>query len=397
MRSITLYTEEIDDAEEAVEELVEQLSGFELAKNSVAIVFIEEELEYDEFYAELRKKSDIPVIGCTAMAMLLGEEGYCGGGISVMILTDDECEFSAEIVENLTKDNYEERITDAYKAASSRLPEKEKLIISYGVLVKGEKDVYGDGLVATLDKASGGTPIFGGLASEAFNFTGSMVFYNEKIIENGQVMLLISGNIKPKYLTINSIDNKSRFSFEITKSKGNEIQKLGKETFVEALRNQDFIVDKEEVMGDYLLSPFVVTIEQPNGEKVEAARTLSFFNLEKETGTFLGATPEGSYLSIGIISRDAVQSSLERGFDLIKGMLEGEEGYNTLLCTTCVGRFLALASDVRVEAKICTDKKPDGFSLMGMYSYGEFCPIKGERSGKDYNMFHNFTFVILAF
>ena len=43
MDSIVLYTEEIDDLRDAAEELFSQLESFPLRKNSIAILFAEED------------------------------------------------------------------------------------------------------------------------------------------------------------------------------------------------------------------------------------------------------------------------------------------------------------------------------------------------------------------
>ena len=57
---------------------------------------------------------------------------------------------------------------------------------------------------------------------------------------------------------------------------------------------------------------------------------------------------------------------------------------------------LCLAALVSVEAQTYLGRLPEGVSLMGFYAYGECCPTRGERTGREYNMYHNFTFTILA-
>ena len=103
MRSAVLYTEEIDEMNVAVEELFEQTADFEFGSSSLAIIFTEEEVDYLELYEHLRKKWDFPMIGSTAMASLLGEQGYCGGGISVLLLSADPWLPLPEILENLNE------------------------------------------------------------------------------------------------------------------------------------------------------------------------------------------------------------------------------------------------------------------------------------------------------
>ena len=395
MESIVLYTEEIDDLQEAVREIFEQAEGFLLKKNSLAILFTEDETDYPELYSLLAEKWKFPVVGCTAMAMLLGKQGYCGTGISVLLLTADDCEFAAGITDDLNKGNYERLIGDKLEELKAGLSSEIKLVISYGGMVTDEQNVAGDDIVAAIDKASGGVPLFGGLAADGFNFNRFRVFCNGTVKQSGQVMVLVAGNIEPKFVYANSVENRASFFYEVTESRSNQVIRLGNGTFMDALKREDMQVSKTDVLGDYILSPFVLTIHQPNGDSVEVARNLSVLNQETGAGCFLGAVPEGSTLSIGIINRSDVQKSVNLSFDKILNEIR-EHGYKTLLCTSCCARFLALASNINAEVEAYTGRVPEGVSLAGLYSYGEYCPVRGNKTGELYNMFHNFTFTILA-
>ena len=399
MHSTLAHTDEIDDLREAAQEIFEQTADFEFGKNSLAIVMCEDETDYRELYLLLSEKWKFDFIGCTAMAMLQSDIGYCGTGISVMLLTADDCSFAAGITDTLTTENYKEEIAKTYRNASETLDEKEKMIISYSVIVTSEDNVPGDAIVGALDEASGHIPVFGGLASDGFNFTESRVFFNERIEKSGVVMALISGNIKPVWVTMNSIESRSSFTYEITESEGNQIFRLGNNTFMDALRKAQFKVDKTDVFGDYLISPFVLTVKMPGGEEVDVARNISVLNHEKESGIFLGGMPQGSYVGIGTLNRDDVQNSVEKALSELINKVLRESGYEykTFICTTCVARFLALASNLKAEGNLCMKYIPKGSSLLGMYSYGEFCPVKGSETGADYNMFHNMTFTTVAF
>ncbi len=399
MDSRVAYTDEIDDLNEAVQEIYSQLADFELKTNSLAIVFAEEDTDYPEFYKLLSQKWKFPIIGCTALSMITGGLGYCGTGISVMVLTADDCKFEAGITDPLATENYEGAIRNVYEKTANRLGDEVKLIISFGMLVTSVDNVPGDEMLRTLDVASGHKPIFGGLASDGFTYTGTRVFFNDRAVENGLTMALVSGNIKPVWVCRNSIENKANFSYQITKSDKNRVYKLGNGSFIETMRRAQFQVDKTDVMGDYLLSPFVVTITQPDGESVEVARNLSILDHSDESGIFLGGMPEGSYLGIGYISRDDVQKSILTAINSLSDSIKNEPKYEykTILCMTCAARFLALASNLKAEGDMCKEHLPAGFSLMGMYAYGEFCTLKGSKTEADYNTFHNFTFAALAF
>ncbi len=397
MDSIVLYTEEIDDLKEAAEELLAQAEDFPLKKNSLALFFTEEEVDFPELYHLLAAHWKFPIVGCTSMA-LLGRQGYLGIGVSVMLLTADDCSFAVDMTGELSAETFREEITWTYRTLRSQLPSQPKLILSYGGMFATDQNVSGDEMVDAIDTAAGGTvPIFGGLAADGFNFTGFRVFCNGRSVKNGQLLVLIAGNISPKFVTINSVENRANFSYEVTEARHNQVFRLGGGTFLEALEREDMAVDKSDVVGDYLLSPFVLTLKRKNGDCVEVARNLSWLDHETGAGAFLGAVPEGSILSVGIIGRSDVQKSVQQAFDKIFAEIAASpHKYTALLCNSCCARFLALASNPKEETDAYVNRLPADISLLGIYAYGEYCPEKGNKTGEYYNLFHNFTFTILA-
>ena len=205
-----------------------------------------------------------------------------------------------------------------------------------------------------------------------------------------------AGTYEERFVVINSVKNRASFSYEVAKAENNTVYRLGHGTFQETLKRENMESDKTDVLGIYILSPFVVDIEKEDGDRVEVARNLTTLNQEDGSGSFLGVIPEGTVLNVGVINRADVRSSVQAAFDEIWKGVSGDEKYRTFLCTSCCARFMALASDVNEESETYLGRLPEGASLMGMYSYGEYCPVEGSKTGRRYNMFHNFTFTILA-
>ena len=132
------------------------------------------------------------------------------------------------------------------------------------------------------------------------------------MVKNGMVMALLAGDIEPKYIRVTSIDGSvSPQTYEITESKHNEVMCLDGEPIVDVLARENFEVGKTDVLREYLLTPFIVTMPQPDGGEIQAARNLSLINHENKSGVFLGAMPEGSKLQIGFINKDGVMATLD--------------------------------------------------------------------------------------
>ena len=400
MNSITLYTEEIDDLNEAAQELFAQAEDFVFQKNSLGILYTEADTDYVGLYRLLSERWSFPIVGCTTMAMFLGKEGYCDMGISVMLLTADDCEFAAGMTEELDQHNCEEEIAKTYRSLKDSLTDDNvKLILTFGGMSTDDcRNVSGDDTVNAINKAAAGDiPIYGAYAADGFTFDRFLMFYNSRISMAAQVLVLISGNINPKLICTNSVENRATFYYEVTKSHSNQVERLGNGTFVEALARENLEIENDDVIGAYLLSPFMLSLKKPNGDDIEVARTLISLNREKGAGNFVGGIPEGSYLSVGLINRADVQKSVKMAFDYIFGELKKSEGtYHTLLCNSCAARFLALANNTAAEAETYIGRLPEDIALLGLYANGEICPVRGDKTGQSYNTFHNFTFTILA-
>lgn len=395
MKSIVLYTDEIDELTEAAEDLFSQAEGFVFEKNSLGIIFADEELEYQELYGYLSEKWKFPIIGTTALATLVGKSGRNESGISMMLLTADDCTFAADITTDLTSENYREKIKETYDRLSKELPEPEKLILSYSVIIDG---LVGDDIIDAIEAAGATVPIYGALASDQFVFDLNRVYFNEKSEVAAQVMVLVSGNIAPKYLCVKSItNNKAQISYEVTDSRDNQVFKLGNSVFLDALTKAGMGSEKTNVTSDYVLSPFVATLKKKDGIEVEVTRNLFMLDQEQGSGTFLGGVPQGTSLGVGILCKEDVQESVDQAFQKIKSYLADTDKDNaTILCTSCAARLLALGGDASIEAEAYNQHITDGTSVLGMYSYGELCPVNVGKDG-DVNVFHNSTFTILIF
>ncbi len=396
MRSFTAYTGEIDDLDAAVEELFAQTRDFALAKNTMALLFTEEETDYPALYERLSQRWDFPVIGCTAMAMLTDKLGYCRGGISVLLLTADDCTFTIGATGELERPHFKEQLAQLCRDLNARHTGEAKLVLNYYAIPVTEEEMSGSNLLAVINEEMHGLPIYGGVASDDLDFMANCVFCNGSVIKTGVVMVLISGNISPRFVCVNSVERTAPFSYEITKSDGTIVRRLGGVSFVDALRKENMRTDQEDMMSAYILSPFVVSVDQGEGDYVRVARILARLDLTTGAGRFLSVMPEGATLGIGLVNCDDVCMTVERAFTRVLREIAQQEDCSTFLCNSCSARYLALINDPSVEAQTYLGRLPESVSLMGFYAYGECCPTRGERTGREYNMYHNFTFTILA-
>lgn len=383
----------MDDLQYAVDDIFDQSKAFEFDTNTMAILFVRDETDYDSILQLLRTRWSFPIIGSSALGLFTGDLGYRRDGIAVMLMTADDCSFAVGMTKALDSSDYADAIRRLYSDLKSSLPqdEEEKLILCYSDSIPG---VNGDMIISAIESSAPHIPIYGGMASDTFSFTASRVFCNDRADSSVVAMALISGNIHPIYSRITSVTGKTRFSYEVTKSTGDHVYELEGIPFADVLRKAGLEADKSDVVADYILSPFVSTISKGT-TTVEVLRDLNVLDLSDGSGIFLGGIEEGSSLEIGLLNSNAIHDSVRDGF--LKLLEQGSKDgirRNTILCTSCSARYLAIGGGVDFIGRNFWDELPDDREMIGMYSYGEYCPID-TRDADCVNLFHNSTFTMI--
>lgn len=398
MKSISLFTEEMDDLEAGVADLAEKLGDFQFLKNSVGIVHAHPDTDFEELLSRLKEQYSFPIVGTTAMSMVVSGKGFATQGINFMVLTADDAEFSAIVTDTLEKESLNAQVAKAYKTASAGLQDKPKLIFAY---TSSPATSIGDDYVEALTRASGGDiPVFGAMSSDDFSFDDCRVFCDNEIREHGVAMILVSGNIRPIIEYEFSVSEEASFSAIITEAKDNIIYKLGDKTFVEAVREAGILISNENSFNDCIGTPFILTYINEFGDELTVMRSLVYVN-EDGSATFKGRTPVGARVHIGLINRTDVHNSVAK---VIKSCYKqacnntdnGEYQYSTVIMISCASRLMTFANDIEFEANEYVMGVPDTLSIGGIYSFGEVCPTKGDMTGRIYNTFLNSTFTLLV-
>lgn len=395
MRSLAVYTEEMDDLRAGLQNLREQLKDFELGKNSMGIVFAHADTDFEELANVLQDEFGFPILGSSAMSMFSERSGYVTEGISLHVFTADDCSFVAGVTDEMEPDNFRAKIRGTYKQLEEQLGEKPKVIITYAVK---HPEVAGDEYVDTLTEASGGVPVFGGFSSDNFLFTDCRIMVDREVRSLGMGMMLIGGNVKPVM--------KSRFSVEttdfeevVTEARGNTVYKLGNRTLVDVVREAGVDLDSDNLLSKFVGSPFLVTYKRANGDEIELMRHLASINKEEGSGTFIGSVPKGAVVRLAMFSRKDVAKSVGEAIRLamVDVSNEREYIYSSAIVTSCASRLMTFSNDIVDEAKGYAAIVPNDIRFSGMYSFGEFCPVVAPNSGNSHNCFHNttFTFIVL--
>lgn len=392
MRSCTLYTEEIDDLQLAAEEMAQQLKEkMRLSRHSCGILFCDIETDEVAFVELFKQYYNFPIMCVTSVAMLESEVGYVDTGISLLVMTAEDCSFAIGLTEEINQDNLDSCIEEAFTRIKGE--QEEKLVLCYAPVMSY---FTGDEIVECFGKITD-APLFGGMASDGFTISDNRIAFNGISCRNRVGIIVISGNVKPLFQREYSIINTKDIMHEVTKSERNEVFELENKNFVEVLSRTGVNVSEEDVYLSFVGTVFEALVNVGD-EKISVMRDLSVLNQEKRSGIFLGNVPEGSKMRLCLLNKEAISSSVKRTFEDVFYQMSQEEDYqySTFLISSCAGRFLLLSTEPDAEAKAFESILPKDISLIGFYSYGEICPTY-LTSGARYNVFHNKTFTLVAF
>lgn len=383
IRTLTAYTHEIDDVQDALDEILEQLDlEGNLLQNSVGLVSCYAEFIESGVVEKLCEALPFDVIGTTTLGTATGAE-FGELLLGVVVLTSDDVQFSTALSASLTEE-LAPPLQQAFTAAKAALPGAPVMLFAYAPLIF---NVGGDLILDALNTVSGGLPTFGTLACDhTDNYEMSQVFRNGETSKGGAALLLISGNLDPKfYVGTLSEDKKFKHSAVITKSHQNILQTVNNVTVLEYM--ESIGLAKEGKIDGINSIPFLI---DHNDGTLPIVRAI--FALTEEGEAVCGGNmPEGATLSIISMEADDVVNTT--GETVAKTMGQGAQA---MLMFSCIGRNLALGVENQLEMQQVARRVGGAVPYLFSYSGGEICPVRGE-DGKWHNRFHNDTFIVCAF
>ena len=383
IKSYSALTNEIDDIELAVSEVISQLEPEKNCLTStVAIVTCYYEFATSGFVAELYKKLKFPIVGTTTTSISTNI-GFSQLGFSILMITSDDTTFTAACSPSLA-DGLDKPFEQMYKDALVGHEEAPKLIISQGPLMLS---YAGDHFVEALDRVTGGVPNFGTLAIDnTADYSDSYVVYNDRVEKDAYGIIVASGNIQPKFLYA-SFSPEYIFTQKavITKASGNLIQEIDNAPAI-AYMEKVGLTENGKVSDVLHSVPFVLDYA---GKGIPVSRVLLAWN-EDGYGVCGGLMPEKTVFSLAIWDKTNVLSTTE---NVIETVLKNENA-NTLILYSCLARSYSLGTDLLAETKRVNDTVGGKTPYIFSYSGGEICPTTDNANS---NNFHNNTVIACVF
>ncbi|MDR3248345.1 MAG: FIST C-terminal domain-containing protein [Treponema sp.] len=385
VKMLNAISAEIDDSDAAVAEILEQLHlDRDLRKNSIGLVACNYEFIEVGTLEALGAALPFEIIGITTLGN--AAQGLYGlDYLSVSVLTSDDVRFSSALTGKITGENIQKEVSGALNTAQARLGKVPSFVLAYAPMMASLGGVV---FFNEINRVCGDAPVFGAFScDQTLDFQESKVIYRGKAYADSLALILMEGDIHPKFF-VTAIPDKNiqKQHAIITESDGIMLKKV----------------------NNMPLLDYLGTLGLTRGGGIEAVATIPFMvNYNDGTKSVALAmyevTPEGfarcggdmpvdATLAIGLLDYESIMETAE---STVSQFLRYKD-INGILMYPCLSRNMILGVNGSAEMKKITGLLGDRAPYQICYSGGEICPMQNAEGGY-VNHFHNFTFVACIF
>lgn len=382
IRALNAFTAELDDANTAVEEILQQLH---LPQRQLAHTVGIMTCHYDFVDAGIAQAvcDALPfdVVGSTITGQSInGSQGVFS--LSLLVMTSDDVRFETAVSAPLTA-RLEASIEEAYAQAAQRLEGQPGMVLAFAPLLL---QYAGDQYVEILDRLSGGVPAFGTLSmDDTTDYTHCYTIFNGRCERDTLALVLLQGDIRPRFFVATvSGSNALTQPARITASEGNLLKTVNDVLFIDFLQSLGLAHEGEIDAG---LTCIVCLLDLGDGSP-PMGRVLINVNGEGH-GVCGGYMPEGARMYLSVLTKEDV---VDTTHGLVSNAL-GDAGGDLLLAFSCHTRNVALGDEVYAEFDAVRALVGEKLPYLMSTSGGELCPYITDDQ-RTVNRFHNNSVIL---
>jgi hypothetical protein len=375
----TAFTEEMDDIDFALSEIMEQLNLDSLMDNSIGLVHCHGNFVDSGVVEALGKKLPFDTVGCSTLSV--SSSGHIGPmALEITVLTSDSVRFAAGASRPI-EDDMNGPVEELYERLIAPMPEKPSLLIPF---IPFLMNIGGDEFIEKLDGLSGGLPAFGTLAfTHETDFSKNYTFHNGEIFSSSLVLLTLTGDVNPVFLSVSiSPGSVLKQKAVITGINRNVLRTVNNMPAMEYL--ESIGLAKNGVVSRLESAPFIVYLE--DGSKLVRACA----GAAGDGGVILcGSAPLNSTFAIASMNYDDVVGSTGEKVTEALSLANGRG----LMMYSCAGRNWALGLRTMAEHETVRERVGDAVPYHFTYSGGEIFPERLEN-GRTVNHLQNDSLII---
>jgi hypothetical protein len=409
--SYVVSTSEIDDIEQAVEEITSQLPLNDLKASTLGIIACHYEFTLTGAVEAICEALPFTVVGTITSAQ--ATKGVFGSlELVLTVLSSDTVTFSAALSEPLSVDSdaaIDAAIDATYAQAAAAggmdcdlnatrsnangsdantTINPDLIFIHAPFMPTNSADDY----LARINMISNNTPLFGTLAvDDTADFKYCYLIYDGKTYNDRMALTLIKG-VAPRFYCANVSPNQIiGNSVVVTKSAGQLLIGVNDRPVFDYLNDLGLVKAAKQ---SYAMSSLPFMLDYGDGTPLISRVLVTM--IPDGSVILTGSAPEGTQISISAFDKDEVLSTTALAIDDALLDVKSKPAPSFMLVYSCISRSMALGVERFIELEQVQSQVGDTLPLMMAYSGGEFCPL-GSKDSVMTNRFHNNTLVVCTF
>ncbi|MEW6101910.1 MAG: FIST N-terminal domain-containing protein [Candidatus Omnitrophota bacterium] len=339
----------------------------------------------------------LPLLGSSSQAIISSLGVFDHGIIIMLVGLPQGAYFNIACVKNIKQKTPRaagEELGEKLLYAFKQLPRELAIVLSDGHIDDVSSLVFG-----LQEKLGLSFPLAGGCASDALNLSRTYIYYNDELLTDASVALLLGGKLNYSMSSKHGWKplGKPRM---VTLSKGNIVAEIDGEPAIR-LYQQYLASETAELKADLkrisMLYPLGIYV--PEEEEYLIRNVISIE--EKGILHFHGDVPQGSTVRLMIGTKESCfeasrQTAQELKDNLFRSSQTGQgERKKFILVFNSISRYVLLKRDADRDVRIIKETLEQDIPLIGLYTYGEHASLHSiNYLGKAY--FHNQTITVLG-
>ena len=330
------------------------------------------------------------LVGSATGGIILSH-GVTNRGIAVVGINSNDIHFGVSAIKDIdTQDMHKTGFDLAWKAAQDLNSSHREVFITFSQGIEKNSSPFIRGIREVL---GGGFPVLGAISSDDFKYKNLSQFFQDQILHNSVVGLLLGGTSHLALACKHSFKplGKPR---TVTKVDGCTLHTIDNKPAIEIYKH--FLGPKAEELKDVTLNSYAAMY--PLGFYMEESRQYLLRNIIDilEDGSIVchEGIPQGAEVHLMISNKGSCHNSAVKAAELIKASL-ADKPAKLVLVFESLARHKILGHSAFSEIQAIKDVLGATTPMIGMCSYGEIGPFDTLNNIKNIYL-HNESILMVA-
>jgi hypothetical protein len=331
---------------------------------------------------------------------VITSKGYFDMAVSLQVIVGEDDMFHIDRTGGVTPSNLRQELAKLLDGLGEGFPESVKAVVMFAPFFS---NVPFDEYVKIAGELGMTAPLFGGVSIGLDpSSSDAVLFALGQSMTDKIAVMAITGDARPVFAARHALSMMSENWHTVTSASGDIISSIDGMSAPGFLNEYGFLIDKIQMDPDrnaytFTTNPLVLK----NGDKEMDMLPRVILNIDTKAGTaqMSGNIPTGAEIGVGHMRRPDIPVSARECMATLRERMAANEQdgyeYSSILAVSCLGRYIVSTPAPEAESEALLGEAPEGLTVNGFYSWGEFCP-SARPGGLSANHAYNLSIAMMA-